>query len=141
MTKEKAIQTAAAWWIDKLRQQSPHSNGDNNPASIFACILADIGAKDDGLEAKLEVFRTELERNIAADMDYMHKVGFNHTWLGCDYGPGQQLADAADKAGINHLAFPFKTNMRIEWNRNGDYSVTVSDGYAQPHCNVPPIQI
>ena len=140
MTKLEAIQTAAAWWTEKLGRRDPHSNGDNSYASIFACILADIGAEDKGMDAKLEVFKTELERSIAKRMDCVSKNHLNSMWLSCDYGPGEELAIAADKAGINHLAFPFKTNLFIGWDYKGDYSVKVSDGYAQPYEEIGPVK-
>ena len=139
MNKRLAIKTAAAWWVEKLRQREPHSNGDNNPASIFACVLADVGAEDKGLETKLEVFRRELESNITKRMDFLSKNRFKSMWLSCDYGPCEELSAAADRAGINHLAFPFKTDLLIKWDYKGEYSVKASDGYAQPYTDVMPV--
>ena len=135
MTKEKAIHTAAKWWTDKLRQRQPHSNGDNSTSSIFTCMLADIGAKKP-TEDQLALFETELERLILEFMDT-----YDDRWvvLSCDYGPGLLLYDAAQKASINLLNFPFKTHMHIR--KNGDdFEVSVSDGYAQPYDTVPPYE-
>ena len=135
MTKEKAIQTAAKWWTDKLRQREPHSNGDNSISSIFSCIIADIGAKE-LQEEQLALFETELERLILEFMDT-----YDDSWvtLNSDYGPGLLLYEAAQKASINVLNFPYKTCMHIRKN-GADFEVTVSDGYAQPYDTLPPCE-
>ena len=134
MTREIAIKTAVKWWTDKLRRRSPHSNGDNGAASVFACLLADINAENIQND-KLDLFTTELENGIREAMTRNERF----VWLGCDYGPDMVLRDAADKAGINYLNFPFKTNLCIEQIGDG-YSVKVSDGYAQPYESVTPCE-
>ena len=49
------------------------------------------------------------------------------------------LSDAAEHAGISKSNFPFKTNMLIESVDSGkDYTVSVSDGYAQPYVKLYP---
>ena len=134
MTREIAIKTAAKWWTDKLRRRSPHSNGDNGTASVLACMIADL--KSENIQAdKLTVFATELENGIREAMAQNERC----VWLGCDYGPDLVLREAADKAGINYLNFPFKTHMSIEQMGDG-YSVEVSDGYAQPYESVTPCE-
>lgn len=136
MTKTHAIKTAAKWWADKLKQRQPHSNGDNSTSSLFACFLADSCTKaitDD----QLVLFTEELERGI---QKFMEENPWYHTWLSCDYGPEMVLREAADKAGINYLNFPFKTNMCIQ--RSGDsYSVQVSDGYGRGYETVLPCEL
>ena len=136
MTKDHAIKTAAKWWADKLKQRQPHSNGDNSPASIFACFLAD-HRTEAITDKKLALFTEELECQIRQYMDW--RCG-RYTWIGCDYGPGMMLREAADKAGINYLNFPFKTNMIIE-QRGDDYSVQVSDGYGSAYETVLPCEL
>lgn len=136
MTKTHAIKTAAKWWADKLKRRQPHSNGDNAPASVFACLLADIGTEaitDD----QLALFTEELERGI---QNYMEEIRVRHTFISCDYGPDMVLREAAGKAGINYLNFPFKTNMLIEQIGDG-YTVKVSDGYGRGYETVLPCEL
>ena len=133
MKKEIAIKTAAKWWTDKLRQRTPHDNGDNSPASVFACIFADM-ATDEVTEDKLAVFTAELEHQI---QEHMENINDRYVCLDCDYAPCTLLRESADAAGINRINFPFKTDMAIEQNSDNGYRVRVSDGYAQPWADLP----
>lgn len=135
MTREIAIKTAAKWWTDKLRERAPHSNGDNSRASVFACILADIGS-DNIQEDQLAVFTTELENGIREAMAENERW----VWLNCDYHPVPILRAAAEKAGISELNFPFKTTLEIEQKGDDVYVVMVSDGYAQPYERIKPCE-
>lgn len=136
MTKTHAIKTAAKWWTDKLKRREPHSNGDNSTSSVFACLLADSGTKAI-TDNQLVLFTEELERGI---QNYMDKYPYRHTFIGCDYGPDRVLGEAADKAGINYLNFPFKTNLLIEQIGDG-YTVKVSDGYGRGYETVLPCKL
>lgn len=135
MNRETAIKTAAKWWTDKLRQRAPHSNGDNSPASVLACMLADIGS-DNVQEEQLAVFTRELENGIREAM------AENERWvcLFCDYNPNLILRSAAEKAGISTMNFPYKTCMDIEMRGYDTYVVQVSDGYAAPYVDVAPCE-
>lgn len=135
MTREIAIKTAAKWWADKLRQRAPHDNGDKSRASVFACILADIGS-DNIPEDKLTVFTRELENGIREAMAENERC----VWLFCDYHPTPILRDAAEKAGISTMNFPYKTDMEIEKKGVDTFVVMVSDGYAQPYEKVKPCE-
>ena len=136
MTKTHAIKTAVKWWTDKIKRRQPHSNGDNSPSSTCACLLADLGAEAT-TDDQLELFATELESGI---QNYMDKYPHRHTFIGCDYGPDRVLGEAADKAGINYLNFPFKTNLLIEQIGEG-YTVRVSDGYARGYETIQPCEL
>lgn len=136
MTRETAIKTAAKWWADKLRQRAPHSNGDNSPASVFACMFADMGTEA-ASEEKIAVFTEELEHQIQEHMD---NINNRYVCLDCDYAPCTLLAESAARAGINRLNFPFKTDMIIEQGISMDYKVLVSDGYGQPWDNISPCE-
>lgn len=136
MTKTHAIKTAAKWWADKLKQRQPHSNGDNSTSSVFACIFADM-LTEKITDDQLTLFTAELESEIH---NFMEKYNERHTLLSCDYGPGSMLQEAADKAGINYLNFPYKTHMHIE--RKGDsYTVEVRDGYGRDYERVMPCEL
>ena len=135
MTREIAIKTAAKWWTDKLRERAPHSNGDNSPASVIACMLADIGS-DDIPADKLAMFTTALENGIReamANNEYCVDIG-------CDYNPTPLLSAAAEKAGISVMNFPYKVWMFIEKRSEDVYVIEVSDGYAQPYVTVKPCE-
>lgn len=133
MNKNQAIETAAKWWADRLKANRPHSNGDNSAASVFACLLADMGTEpvqDD----KLELFKEELSSRINA---YMDKFNDMYVTLMCDYGPGAMLCEAAEKAGINKGNFPFKTSISII-KRDNTYVVYAYDGYRAPREELRP---
>lgn len=136
MTKTHAIKTAAKWWADKLKRRQPHSNGDNSSHSRFACLLADLGTEPI-TDEQLALFAEELEREIGK---YMDENPDRYTHIGCDYGPCRTLHEAAKKAGINALNFPYKTNMLIEQN-GAVYTVQVSDGYARGYETVLPCEL
>ena len=132
MTREIAIKTAAKWWTDKLRQRAPHDNGDNSRSNQLTMMLADMLTTPMS-EKQLSRFQKELEEIIDQQLKE-RRVG-----LFCDYGPDQDLYDAAMLAGININNFPCKTGMFIE--KNGDvYTVSVSDGYAQPYERIKPCE-
>lgn len=131
MTKEEVIITAATWWADKLRKRQPHSNGDNSASSIFACIFADIGMKN-VTEDQYNVFERALAVGIEDQYKkYLENLNFPNIYVGCDYDPCSVLAEAADKAGIPTLNFPYKTHMQITKNE-----VFVADGYGKPYVAI-----
>ena len=126
---KESFDKAINWWADKISKREAHSNGDNSTSSVMACILADMGYKQP-TEEQLKIFREELRNQL--EQEYEEYKGMWAIFLGCDYGPGRALREAAKKADINDLNFPFKTNMRIE----PDGKVLVSDGYAQPYTEI-----
>ena len=131
MTKEEVIITASMWWADKLRKRQPHNNGDHSKSSIIACMLADLGTKN-VTEEQYKVFEHELAVGIEKEYDeYVVKHNFQCIYIGCDYDPCYILAEAANKAGISTLNFPFKTHMSITKNK-----VLVADGYGKPYVSI-----
>ena len=124
MTRDEVILTAVQWWSDKLASRAPHSNGDSSSASILACMFADMGAKSITKE-QLSVFEHALTEKLQEKYDdLIIKRNIGHMGIGTDYGPTMELSEAAAKAGISTMNFPFKTWMRIY----KDY-VDVSAGY------------
>lgn len=122
MVEEKIVKIAVEWWAEKISGNKPHSNGDNSPVNRIAMMIADSGRKNI-TEDQLNFFKEELSRGIKE-----HFAENEYDLLLCvDYSPCTLLNKAAEKAGINVLNFPFKTDMRIYSNR-----VEVSDGYRQP---------
>lgn len=132
MTKEQAIKTAVKWWSDKLRSRARHDNGDTSFASLFACVLADQLSKPI-TDEQLEVFAAELTKILE-----VHLNEHRYALLMVDYDPCKMLYDAAEAAGISAHNFPYKTDVMVE-NRNDDYAVLVSDGYAQPYEKLNPV--
>lgn len=114
MKRETAIK-AAKWWSGKLKSNS-HNNGNDSFASVMAGIMADyLADKNHVSEEQFAAFETHLIDRI---------IGYDRIVLSCDYGPDHELAEAAEKAGIDCTRFPWKTSMYI----NND-EISVSDGY------------
>lgn len=133
MTKEQAIRTAANWWAEKLKERQPHSNGDNSPASVLACLLADLRT-DEVTEEKLKLFKAALEREI---QEHTTRYPGCMISLHSDYGPGMMLFEAAVEAGIPLINFPFKTSLFITENGD-DFAVKVFDGYGSAAFELQP---
>lgn len=116
MDREVAIK-AAKWWGDRLRGNTHHTNGSDDEGSKMAGILADMMS---GLVSNDTITRFEeilVDKILAEKSEYVD--------LYCDYHPDPLLFEAAKEAGINDMAFPWKTGVKIS---NG--KVRVSDGYA-----------
>ena len=133
MTKEQAIKTAVKWWSNKLRSRAHHDNGDSSSSSVMACLFADMLSKPI-TDEQLEVFEAELTKILEVETT-------NHGFimLMVDYDPCVMLYNAAKAAGISEYNFPFKTNVNVI-NRDGNYTVQVSDGYAEPYENLSPVE-
>lgn len=127
MYNEQLINVAVDWWTEKITGLHKHDNGERSLNALLGMAMADYGMKAVTLEQE-KTFREELKKSI---MEYIDDCGDfclgRGIFIGCDYGPCEVLAKAAEKAGINVLNFPFKTDMQIT-----TYRVSVSDGYAQP---------
>ena len=135
MNREIAIKTAVRWWADKLKTRQPHSNGDNSPTSVFACLLADMGTNE-VCDDKLGLFMDELTAQINT---YMDKFNDRYVSIMCDYGPGAMLCEAAEKADINSVNFPFKTSISIVWREDEhEYVVYAFNGYGAPREELQP---
>ena len=119
--RHEAAIIAANWWAKKIASDDPHENGDKSEASILAMALVDYGRKKP-TEEQLNTFWAEVVKGIE-EFPYDCEID-----LYCDYGPGFILKDAANKAGIDHHNFPFKTGMRVSENE-----VRVKEGYGKPY--------
>lgn len=114
MDRETAIK-AAKWWSGKLKCSS-HSNGDDSFASFMAGVMADhLADKESVSEEQLTMFETYLIDDI---------IKCDSIILRCDYDPDIKLAEAAEKAGIDCMKFPWKTSMYIDHDK-----ISVCDGY------------
>ena len=130
MDREKVIEVAVNWWADKIGNKYRHSNGDNSPASVMACLMADMSHKKPTPE-QIDTFKSELKKRIEEEYAKIENREYGRIWLSCDYAPCKTLYEAAIIAGVNELNFPFKTNMCIT---KGE--VTVSDGYCMPYVKI-----
>lgn len=118
---KESIDKAINWWANKISKRVVHINGDDSTTSVMAYILTVMEYKK-VTDDQLEIFRNELRNQIE---EYRKEFKGMDIWLGCDYGPCKHLGEAAKKAGINDLNFPFKTKLVIE----NDGKVLVSDEY------------
>lgn len=138
MTKEQAINTAVNWWSNKLKQKSPHSNGDSGAPSVLGCFLADINMRDIS-ERQLSTFEKELYKEIKSEIEHsLIEGGWRSLSVGCDYDPCCMLHDAAKKADISTWNFPYKTWMSISMGSD-DFQVRVSDGYRAEWVSLGPV--
>ena len=114
---------AAEWWAGAVGAPSFNhvSNEERDDISDMTQMMASmLAAKFEVSEEAGAKFATELAKIIDKQLT-------DRDWgvtLGVDYGPDRELAEAAEKAGINRSRFPWKTNMWIKHDH-----VTVSAGY------------
>lgn len=142
MTQEQAINTVVNWWSNKLKQKSPHSNGDSGAASVFGCFLADINMRNIS-EHQLSTFEKELYKEIKSEIENrLIESRWHSLSVGCDYDPCRMLSDAAKKADISTWNFPYKTWMSISIENddlNDGFQVRVSDGYRAEWVSLSPV--
>lgn len=122
-----AAQAAARWWADKISGRVFHDNGGRDETSMFAGAMAGILAErhPTPAEEQFKRFEEHLTGIIQAKLDQF--ATFERVpslTIGTDYGPGQELAQAAKFAEVPFSRFPWKTMM---WVRTDH--VTVSAGY------------
>ncbi len=113
MIENKLIKDIACeYWLRTLRGRVVHDNGDYSKENDFAMFLADFGAsKNKPTQEQLDIFKKEFYielDNYANEIKYLPRIH-----LYCDYGPGLVIGDAAEKAGISDLCFPFKTGITL----------------------------
>ena len=115
VTKGMAI-AAANWWAEKISKNEEKSNGSDDLASAMSSLLATKMAEDHipSIES-LEKFKESLTDIILSKDLHM---------LDTDYVPDSYLTDAAVKANIDTIVFPWKTSMYLN-----DGTVYVYDGY------------
>jgi len=115
LTREQ-ISVAVEWWAKSLKSHK-YDNGDDSRSGRMAVMLALLSRGSGPSDSQIETFKSALA-------DELGKAKNDYYSVDTDYGPGYVLGIAADKAGINGSAFPWKTLMYF---RNG--GVQVASGY------------
>ena len=124
-------ETAADWWAEKIGGMgSNHDNGDRSGASGLAEIFANMMNQPVSNEKALE-----FKDILAGKLMKRYEDGYPHTCMMCDYGPDLILVEAAKEADISSANFPWKTAMRVEYEKG---EVLVSDGYQAPWVRIFP---
>ncbi len=117
------IDAAVKWWSEKVSSRVHHENGDKSSSGRFSMALADFLVQPVTDEQKV-IFEAELKKELTEK----YKEWGDYLVVGVDYSPDLPLINAAEKAGINTMNFPFKTYMSFRDNR-----LSVREGYgAQP---------
>lgn len=107
---DKIINIAAQYWINIIKSGKDHDNGDNSFAGFICSHLANESTEELENE-KLEKFRKAFfEEFKKVVKEYPRESEVN---LYCDYNPGWVLSEAAEKAGINEMQFPWKTGIVV----------------------------
>jgi len=121
-----AAVAAANWWAAAIgaptfRITDRNSGPEDQEIGMVAALTGHMFADKHPITGdQAAVFAEELAKTITEELG---RVRY-HVTLGVDYGPDQELSEAAEKAGINGSRFPWKTNMWVKAD-----VVTVSAGY------------
>ena len=107
---DKIINLAAQYWINIIKTGKDHDNGDNSFESFACSYLANKSTKELENE-KLENFRKAFFEEFKKVIEKYHKE--NGVSLYCDYHPDWILSEAAKKADINEMQFPWKTGIIV----------------------------
>lgn len=106
---------ACEYWLRTLRGSVVHDNGDHSKENGFAMFLADFGAsKNKPTQEQLDIFKKEFF--VELDNYSKERIYGPAIHIYCDYGPGLVISEAAEKANINDLCFPFKTGITLREN-------------------------
>lgn len=125
MITEAGIKAAAEWWADRVCKPVFHGLSDeerkdrSNDGYVMAEMMASLLAKPVDSQQR-EDFIKALSDAIREMNGECYKLQ-----LFVDYHPTLMLADAADKAGIDHSNFPWKSGMHF----HDDGKVTAWCGY------------
>jgi len=148
---DRLIERAAEIWARAI-QSTQYDNGDNSIQGVMTEGLAAMNLKAalekvEDFPAAVEKFRTELIAILKYSRDHEgepmseadraefwgdRELRFEPTYslecyLSTDYNPCQTLAIAADRAGLPHAVFSWKSTVYINQN-----SVSCSFGYGRP---------
>jgi hypothetical protein len=131
----KIIERAVELWCRKLHRPV-FDNGDDSLAGIFTEGLATMNINSavqsvDNLHASIEQFRTALTRDLIEKRDSNEHF---YSFLSVDYGPCEDLAKAADEAGIPHDLFSVKSTVQVDATK-----VSTSFGYGAEYINHYPL--
>ena len=110
--KPFVVDVLCEYWVRKLSGKLKHDNGDDSFIGSIFNILIDVKAEENAPTVEqLKIFREELGKQIEASK-------WDDIDLYCDYDPGLYLAEAAEKANINKIVFPYKTGINYNANLN-----------------------
>jgi hypothetical protein len=113
------IEVAADWWYKTLGGRQKYDNGDKSREGGIAMTLAMLAAPAPPSTDKLNKFRAAMVAWLQG------KVGI-WTILDVDYGPGWELQQIEESAGVSGIAYPWKTTMWLDWDKG---TVRVRHGY------------
>ena len=124
-TADELFEVAADWWIDKTFNKLFNQNNGEPDHNLLLNFCA-LESKKDITKEQIDIFRSELIKGLKSD---------DRRWIfiGVDYHPGQYLAEACEKAKINDICLPCKSDMHIYTDEG---YITVSFGYGAPHIQI-----
>lgn len=110
--KPFVIDVLCEYWVRKLSGKLKHDNGDDSFVGSIFNILIDVKAEENAPTIEqLKIFRKELVKQIESSK-------WDDIDLYCDYNPGYMLSEAAEKANIDKIVFPYKTGINYNANLN-----------------------
>lgn len=126
-TTEDAALALSMWWSQKsFRTPLNKDNGDSNPLLFMLASMSTKTAQESVTDDKINIFEQELSKHI---IEYREKYPSSRVSIYTDYNPDHSLSLAAEKAGLDPSAFPWKTGSYI----NDKNEVFVSFGYGKPY--------
>ncbi|MBQ3409133.1 MAG: hypothetical protein IJH12_08030 [Clostridia bacterium] len=110
----KSAVLASQWWSEKILDTTNIENFNVGESGNVGAMISVLGALNATFctptpEAAV-AFRIALQQIIMRELNNNPE---NPVLLSCDYFPNTLLQEAADKAGIDTSAFPFKRTMRV----------------------------
>lgn len=130
MIPDYIIEKAVDIWCKSLHRPK-FDNGDKSENGFFGMALAGVNCRNDqnkiNIEEAVEKFRINLTNNLKKQRD---EDKYFSPWLGTDYGPSKDLADAAVGTGITSSMFSIKSNVYMDENH-----VSASFGYGAQDTN------
>lgn len=124
---EDAALALSMWWAEKsFRTPLNKDNGDSNPLLFLLATMSTKNAQESVTEEKIKVFESALSKHI---IEYREQYPYSNVRIHTDYNPDHYLSLAAEKAGLDDSAFPWKTSTYI----NEKNEVFVAFGYGKPY--------
>lgn len=124
------IEKAVDIWCERLHRPI-FDNGDPSETGFLGMGLASMNceASKGGLDMAeaVQKFRGNLISNLKAKRD---EEEYFYAYLSVDYGPSQELAEAAEGTGITDSMFSIKSTVQIS-----EDHVSASFGYGAPATN------
>lgn len=109
-----AITHAVDWWCERIDGAARQDVGERSKTGAMIDGMASLLAHQRAPAHHLiERFRVELTRILHERYERLDERVRRNLWLGVDYHPSQELADAAERAGIDHAVFPIKSGMWV----------------------------